>query len=96
MASINLSWSAPSGGAPVTSYNILRGTTAGGEVATPIATVPASQTTYSDTSVVAGDTYFYQVTASNAAGTSAPSNEATATAGQAPGAPVNLTAVGSN
>jgi fibronectin type 3 domain-containing protein len=95
MASINLSWSAPtSGGVPAT-YNILRGTTAGGEATTPIASVPASQTTYQDNDVTAGGTYFYQVTATNDGGTSVPSNEASAVAGlQVPGAPVNLTAVG--
>jgi hypothetical protein len=96
MPSITLNWQAPvTGGAPAT-YNILRGTTSGGESSTPIASVPATQTTYVDTSVSPGGTYFYQVVSVNAEGSSGPSNEASAVAGTPPGPPQNLTAVGNS
>lgn len=89
---IVLTWSAPTTGGAPTTYNILRGTTSGGETA--LASVPASQLTYSDASGVGGTKYFYEVTAQNAAGTSAPSNEASATFFlAAPGAPTGLGAV---
>ena len=44
----------------------MRGTTAGGEGATPLATVTG--TSYQDTTVVPGTTYYYVVKAVNAAG----------------------------
>jgi len=56
---IVLTWTASAG---ATSYNIYRGTSAGGESSTPIATGVAG-TTYTDTTVVAGTTYYYYVTA---------------------------------
>ena len=64
--SVILNWTASvvgPGVAPVTGYNILRGTTAGGESTTPIGT--ATTTTFTDTTVTAGSTYFYAVTAMN-------------------------------
>src|SRR5262249_31384357 len=59
---VSLSWTAPTGAA---SYNIYRGTAAGGEGSTPIATGVLA-TTYSDTTVAGGTTYYYTVTAVNA------------------------------
>ena len=74
---ITLTWTAPTtGGSPAT-YNILRGTAAGAETA--LASVPATQLTYVDTTGVGGTTYFYVVNAQNSAGTSPPSNEVSAT-----------------
>jgi len=79
---IALTWSVPVGAyalAP-TSYDVYRGITPGGEGTTPIATGIAS-TTYTDTTVAAGTSYYYQVTAITSAGQTLPTNEArTATA----------------
>ena len=61
-----------------TSYNVYRGTTAGGEDPTAIKTGLTSPG-YTDSSVNNGTTYYYKVTALNAAGESPKSNEAHAT-----------------
>jgi fibronectin type 3 domain-containing protein len=92
----SLSWTA-SGGA--TSYKVKRGTASGG----PYTMVgsPAG-TTYADTSLTNGTAYYYVVTAVNATGESANSNQASATPSttpsspRAPSAPANLTATGGN
>lgn len=73
-AQVTLNWTASSGAA---SYNILRGTSAGGESATPIATGVTS-TSYVDHSVTNGTTYYYEVVAVNGVGSSGTSNEASA------------------
>ena len=77
---INLAWTAATG--TITGYNVYRGTTAGGESTTPINSSPlaATATSYSDTTAVAGNTYFYVVKAINTPAVSAASNEANATA----------------
>ncbi|MDD1770608.1 MAG: fibronectin type III domain-containing protein [Methanomassiliicoccales archaeon] len=89
--SIILSFTAPSsdGGSAISGYVILRGTASGGE--TPIASVGAVSS-YSDSSVVAGVTYFYKVAATNAVGTGAASNEASAMVARQspPGTPAHL------
>lgn len=72
-ATVTLAWKASAG---ATSYNISRGTSAGGE--SPYRTGVTS-TSYTDTAVTNGQTYFYEVTATNVAGTSGFSNEASAT-----------------
>jgi subtilase family serine protease len=72
--SVTLSWTASTG---AISYNLYRGTTSGGEGSTPVKTGIAS-TTYTDT-VANGVTYYYEVSATNSAGTSGLSNEASAT-----------------
>jgi len=69
-----LTWTASSG---ATSYSIYRGTTAGGESTTAIATGITS-TSYTNTGLTNGTAYFYKVKAVNSAGTSAYSNEASA------------------
>ena len=86
-ASAQLAWSVPAsnGGSTVTGYNVYRGTTAGGEATTPVATNVAS-TTFVDSGLTNGTRYFYEVAAVNAAGTSPPSNEASATPQAATGA----------
>jgi hypothetical protein len=76
-AEIDLSWTAAGG--TVTGYNILRGTSAGGESATPLATA-GTETTYADTTVTQGTTYYYKVAAANGAGQGPLSNEASAVA----------------
>jgi fibronectin type 3 domain-containing protein len=75
---VSLGWLAPAsdGGAAVSSYKIYRGTVSGAE--TLLATVGAAATSYKDTAVKSGTTYYYWVTASNSAGDSAHSHEASA------------------
>ncbi len=82
-ASVGLSWTGSTGAA---TYNVYRGTSSGGESATPIAT-NLTTTNYTDSSVTNGTTYFYEVAAVNAGGTSGISNEASAK----PQAPVSPT-----
>ena len=60
-----------------TSYNIYRSTTPDGEGGTPIQTV--TSTSFTDTNLADGTTYYYEVTGVNSLGESAASNEASAT-----------------
>jgi fibronectin type 3 domain-containing protein len=88
--SVVLNWTASTvapGAPPVTSYNVYRGTTTGGETLLASA---GNATTYTDTAVVAGTSYVYQVTAVNSANESPKSNEVAATIPNAvaPNAPV--------
>ena len=64
-----MSWSVPAtdGGSPITAYNVYRGTSAGGESATPVAT-NVTTTSFTDTGVTNGTQYFYTVAAVNAVG----------------------------
>lgn len=75
VAKADLSWNAPdNGGSDITSYQILRGTSAGSE--TLLATVSGHKTQYEDASVDSSVAkYFYQVVAVNAQGSSSASNE---------------------
>ncbi len=75
-------------------YNVKRATVAGGPY-TPIATgvVP---TNYSDNTAVNGTTYYYVVSATNAQGEGADSNEASATPAAAGAGPTGLTAAAGN
>jgi fibronectin type 3 domain-containing protein len=68
---IQLNWTPPSG---AVTYKIYRGTSMGGEAATPYATGIATNT-FQDTAVNSGTTYYYRVTAVDAGGESALSNE---------------------
>jgi fibronectin type 3 domain-containing protein len=68
----SLSWAAASG---ATSYNVYRAAESGNESTTPVAT-GITGTSYSDTNLNAGTTYYYQVVAVNASGTSGFSPEA--------------------
>ena len=70
-----LAWTASTG---ATSYNLYRGTTAGGESTTPLVT-GLTGTSYTNTGLTNGKTYYYKVVAVNAVGGSLPSNEASAT-----------------
>ncbi len=90
-AQVTLSWSAVSG---ATSYNVKRATATGG----PYATVAAvTTTTYTDTGLTNGTTYYYVVSAVNAAGESPNSTEVNATPEPSlPPAPTNLSATGGN
>jgi fibronectin type 3 domain-containing protein len=57
---VALTWTAPPGASNMT-YNVYRGTSAGGEAATPIAT-GLTTTSFNDTGVSAATTYYYEVT----------------------------------
>jgi hypothetical protein len=76
---VTLSWSAPTsdGGSAITAYKIYRGQSAGTE--TLYASPAGTGTTYTDSAAVNGTPYYYKVTAVNAVGESALSNEASAT-----------------
>jgi hypothetical protein len=73
---INLTWT--DNATNETGFKIERKTGAGGTYA-QIATIGASITTYSNTDLTPGTSYFYRVRATNAGGDSAYSNEASAT-----------------
>jgi fibronectin type 3 domain-containing protein len=98
---VHLTWSPPpsDGGYAVQKYKLYRATTPGGEDLSKAPLVTLSKTTfaYDDTSVANGTTYHYVVVATNAAGTSGPSAEVSATprssvTAKPPGAPTGLTA----
>jgi fibronectin type 3 domain-containing protein len=72
-AQVSLTWTAGSG---TTSYSVRRSTTNGG----PYSQVAAPTTTsFTDTGLTNGTTYYYVVAAANSAGTSANSSQASAT-----------------
>lgn len=83
---VSLSWGAVAG---ATGYEVFRTATVSGPFSRITATAQAT-TTYADTAVLAGTTYWYQVRAVNAAGTSAPSAIVSA-AVPAPLTPVRVT-----
>jgi len=76
---INLSWTAGTSSCAAT-YNVFRSTTSGftpssgNQIASAV-----TGTSFSDTGLAASTPYFYLVEATNSGGTSAPSNQATAT-----------------
>jgi peptidoglycan/xylan/chitin deacetylase (PgdA/CDA1 family) len=76
--SVGLQWSAPAwnGGSAVSGYDVYRGTASGGE--TLLAQV-GNVTSYTDSSVTNGTTYYYTVSAVNSAGEGAQSGEQSAT-----------------
>lgn len=74
-AQVQLSWTATNG---ATSYNVYRGTSSGGESATPIAT-SITTTSYTDTGLTNGTKYYYEVAAVDNGKTSGMSNETSAT-----------------
>jgi fibronectin type 3 domain-containing protein len=91
---VAVSWTGVGG---ATSYNIYRSTTAGTEGAKVGA---SSTTTYMDTSVVNGTTYYYSVTADNTAGEGAASAQSAAVTPEVPvmppQAPTGVTATAGN
>jgi hypothetical protein len=88
---VALSWTAPDsdGGSAITGYRIYRGTVAGGESDTGIT---VAGTSYTNTGLTNGTTYYFKVSAVNAVGEGSLSNEASATPGTVPSAPLGLTA----
>ncbi len=88
---VNLTWSAPvdDGGSPITYYRIYRGTTSGGETSyIEIGNI----TSFNDTNVNGGVTYYYKVSAVNSVGEGPLSNETNGTPVSEPSPPINLTA----
>src|ERR1700678_1078083 len=78
---VSLAWTASTG---ATSYNVRRAATNGG----PYTTVASpAGTSFTDTTVTNGTTYYYVVTAVSAGGESANSNQATATPSATPPPP---------
>jgi chitodextrinase len=83
---VTLGWSAPpNGGSAITGYRLYRGTAAGGET---LLTTVANVTSYGDSTVKNGTTYYYTVSAVNAVGEGPQSGERSAT----PAAPADTTA----
>jgi fibronectin type 3 domain-containing protein len=84
--SVALAWSAPTntGGSPISSYTIYRGTSSGQET---VLKAGVTGTSYTDTGLVNGTTYYYEVTATNGIGEGAASSEVSATPATTPGAP---------
>ena len=95
---VSLSWTAPAsdGGAAVNGYNVYRGTSAGGESTTPVAT-NVTTTSFTDTGLTNGTTYYFTVAAINAVGISPKSAEASASPqATVPSAPLMVTASAGN
>src|SRR5207253_253290 len=89
VSQINLAWTDNS-----TNENyfiVARSTTSGGPY-TDIATLGTNVTSYSNTGLSGGTTYYYVVRASNVGGSSANSAQASATTFSVPNAPSGLTA----
>src|SRR4029079_17953942 len=87
---VTLTWS-PSAGAA--RYKLLRATTPSGPFAIAVST---PDTTFTDTTVANGTTYFYGVAAQNGAGESPPSVQAQAMPVAPPPTPVGLAAAPGN
>ena len=86
-----LNWAAPDdGGSPITGYQVYRGLAPGST--TPYTTTTG--TSFTDSAVTTGTTYYYRVVATNAVGNSDPSNEVSATPTTLPGAPTLLATAG--
>ena len=83
---VSLSWTASPG---ATSYSVYQGTSAGGEAATAIAS-GLTTTSYTNTGLTNGTTYYYKVTATGSGGEGLRSGEVSATPLAPPAAPQNL------
>jgi fibronectin type 3 domain-containing protein len=90
-AQVTLSWHAPAsdGGSAIMSYTVYRGTSTGGETRlTTLGTVLK----YVDSGLANGQTYYYEVTATNGVGEGPKSDEASATPVAVPTMPLSLAA----
>src|SRR6266540_3527182 len=83
---ITLTWTAPTtdGGSAITGYRLYRSTSSGNET---LLTTLGALTTYTDSNLSNGTTYYYKLTALNSLGESASSSERSATPATVPGAP---------
>ena len=81
---VTLSWNTPSnnGGSAITGYKIERSTNSGSTWSVLVSNTGSTGTTYSNTGLSPDTTYLYRVSAINSAGTSSPSNTASATTNQ--------------
>lgn len=88
---VDLQWSAPwdDGGSAITNYRIYRGQTPATKM---LLTTLGNILTYTDSSVINGQGYYYEVSAVTASGEGPPSNEAYAYPAGPPGSPANLIA----
>ena len=88
-----LSWTAPQQGDPPSSYSIRRASVQVG----PFAVIGGSATTtFTDTTAVGGDTYWYEVESVNSAGSSSPVSAVSTTVPLVPPqAPTNLSILAS-
>ena len=75
---VTLNWQAPAsdGGSAITNYTVYRGTSSGGET---LLTTLGTVLTYVDPGLANGQTYYYEVTATNGVGEGPKSTEASAT-----------------
>jgi len=93
-AQVGLSWTAPAdGGSQLTGYKLYRGTVSGN--LSLIQTLGAGTTTFNDTGLTNGQTYYYAVSALNAIGEGNRSTERSASPSApatVPGTPRNVTA----
>jgi hypothetical protein len=89
--SIALSWS-QSPGSLTSSYTLLRGSVTGGPYTSVTGCTGLNALTCTDSNVTVGNAYFYVVTATNVAGTTAYSNEVTTVTRT--NAPTSLSAIG--
>ena len=88
---VHLSWGAPSnGGSPIANYKIYRSTSTGTE---SLLTTLGNVTSFDDTAVSNGTTYFYKVSAVNGVGEGPPSNEASAAPTQATSIVTHITSL---
>ncbi len=90
-SSVDLTWQAPTdnGADPITQYHLYRSTSSGSgyvEIGT------TTQTSYSDTSISPGNTYYYLVAAENSIGVGLNSTEVSVNVASVPSAPRSLTA----
>ena len=69
-AKVTLSWAAPAsdGGSPVSGYIIYQGTSPGGETGAPVNGSLVTATSYTETGLTDGTTYYFSVIAVNAVG----------------------------
>ena len=90
---VDLSWAAPTGGSTPAGYNVYDGTSPGGESSTPVNSAPVTDTTFPVKGLSPDTTYYFVMTAVDAANNaSGSSNEALALTYSGPDPPDGLTA----